>query len=64
MCRFETPVGHSKSEFVKKKDWEAEPSSQLAIVDLKVTPVSGVTLSRSPILQKQTGTPFTGLETC
>lgn len=35
MCRFETLVGQSKSEFIKKKDWEAESSGPLAIVDLR-----------------------------
>ena len=35
MCRFETVVGQSESEFIKKKDWEAEPSGQLAIMDLR-----------------------------
>lgn len=35
MCRFETLVGQSKSEFIKKKEWEAESRGQLAIVDLR-----------------------------
>ena len=35
MCRFETVVGQSESEFIKKKYWEAEPSGQLAIMDLR-----------------------------